>query len=509
MESPWFLTFGLASAALLALLVINRLIRVALAAPRVVEKGVPEGLPWREVSIPTVRGKRLFGWFIPAADGAPALAVLHGWGGNAEMMLPLARPLFDAGYSLLFFDARCHGKSDGDSFASLPRFAEDLEHAVDWLQQQSSVKNRAVGVIAHSVGAGAALLLASRRRDLAAVVSLAAFAHPTSMMRRWLALKRIPYWPVGAYILFYVQRVIGYRFDVIAPRHTIRSVTCPVLLAHGMEDDMVPVSEAKEIHANRPDERVRLLLLPGGHDDYGELDQPVGQVIQFLDEAFQSGTRNPPGSQIRDDLRTDVVGKGAMATPESWRHRLARRLGGQAVSDPRGGKVVAVIHCILNQNVRDRGAAVFADANLAVLGLCGKHGVGLLQMPCPEMAFLGMARQRPAGTSLREALDTLEGRKACRHLAAEMRQQIEAHLAQGCRVLAVVGGNPQSPGCAVHLDAVGLARDAGVFLQELQDELRRRHIDVPFLPMRDANADSLERDLAALEALFILKKAVD
>ena len=86
------------------------------------------------------------------------------------------------------------------TFTSLPRFAEDLSSAVDWLQAQAEVDAQRAAVIAHSVGAGAALLLASRRRDLAAVVSLAAFAHPAAMMRRWLAAKRISYWPLGAYI---------------------------------------------------------------------------------------------------------------------------------------------------------------------------------------------------------------------------------------------------------------------------------------------------------------------
>jgi len=277
---------GLLLSCALAVLLFNRLIRVSLAAPRIYESGVPDGLPWREVSIPTVRGKQLFGWFIPAGKRAPALAILHGWGGNAEMMLPLAKRLHAAGYALLFFDARCHGRSDGDTFASLPRFAEDLEHAVDWLGVQSEVDEGRVGVIGHSVGAGAALLLASRRHDIAAVVSLAAFAHPAGMMRRWLKFKRIPFWPLGAYILFYVQRVIGHRFDDIAPSHTIRSVECPVLLAHGTEDETVPVSEAREIYANRKDGRVRLLPMQGSHDEYTEMERHIGTMIGFLDNAM-------------------------------------------------------------------------------------------------------------------------------------------------------------------------------------------------------------------------------
>ena len=182
---------------------------------------------------------------------------------------------------------------------------------------------------------------------------------------------------------------------------------------------------------------------------------------------------------------------------------LRRLIGRQPPGDRRSGRLVAVIHCVLDQNVRDAGAASFPAANWAVLDLCREHGVGLLQMPCPEVHCLGMARNRPSDCSLRDALDTPAGRAGCQRLAGEMAGLIVAHLAAGRRVLAVLGGNEQSPGCAVHLDDLGLTQDSGVFLKELQDELRRHHINVPFLPMRDANADSMEGDLRMLEALFI------
>ena len=267
----------------------NVAIRRGLAAPRVVETASPQGLPWREVRLPTVNGKRLFGWFIPAGERAPALVVMHGWGGNAGMMLPLAAPLHEHGYALLLVDARCHGQSDDDSFASLPRFAEDIDAALAWLAGQPEVDAARLGVIGHSVGAGAALLAASRRRDLRAVVSLAAFAHPAGMMRRWLASKRIPHWPFGAYILAYVQRVIGFRFDDIAPCHTIARVTCPVLLVHGLEDDTVPVDEARQIHAARSSDAVELLLVPGSHDDYGDVTRHLAQLGDFLDRSMARG----------------------------------------------------------------------------------------------------------------------------------------------------------------------------------------------------------------------------
>ncbi|MBI2277630.1 MAG: alpha/beta fold hydrolase [Dechloromonas sp.] len=268
---------------------LNFGIRRGLRAERVVESGVPSGLPWRQVSLPTANGKALFGWFIPAGERAPALVVMHGWSGNAEMMLPLAAPLHAAGYALLLVDARCHGRSDEDSFASLPRFAEDIEAALAWLARQPEVDAARLGIIGHSVGAGAALLVAARQPALRAVVSIAAFAHPAAMMRRWLAAKRIPYRPFGAYILGYVQRVIGYRFDDIAPCRTIARVACPVLLVHGLADETVPVSEARAIYAARAGAAVELLLVPGSHDDYGDIGRQVAAVTSFLGRALVGG----------------------------------------------------------------------------------------------------------------------------------------------------------------------------------------------------------------------------
>lgn len=268
---------------------LRRTVHRSLAPERVVERRTPAalGLGFRDVRIPTENGKSLFGWLIPAAGGgrSPAVAILHGWGGNAEMMLPLARPLHEAGFSVLLFDARCHGGSDEDTFASLPRFAEDAEHAVDWLRGQAEIDPGRIAVFGHSVGAGAALLVASRRADLAAVASLAAFAHPVAMMRRWLAAKRIPYLPMGWLLLRYVERVIGRRFDDIAPVNTIGRVRCPTLLIHGALDETVPLMEAEAIHAARAGDHVELKVIAGSHDDFRDLEQEIPALVEFLSRA--------------------------------------------------------------------------------------------------------------------------------------------------------------------------------------------------------------------------------
>lgn len=286
----------IAGVSLVALLAALRwAIRRSLAPERIVEVRTPGdvGLSYRDVPIPTENGKSLHGWWVLASrpGRAPVVVAIHGWGGNAETLLPLARPLHEAGFALLFIDARCHGQSDEDSFASMPRFAEDIEHAIGWLMHRDDIDPRAISIIGHSVGAGAALLVASRRRDIAAVVSIAAFTHPAAMMRRWFAAKGIHYRLAGSLILKYVEWVIGHRFDDIAPINTIRRVRCPTLLVHGGEDATVPVSEAHALLAARSGEHVRLKIVAGSHDDYTDLDRELPVLVDFL----TAGAKDSPG----------------------------------------------------------------------------------------------------------------------------------------------------------------------------------------------------------------------
>lgn len=253
------------------------------------------GLPSREVAIASARHTQLFAWLIAAPSGlpAPAVLVMHGWGANAALMLPSVRPLHEAGFAVLLIDARCHGRSDDDDFSSLPRFAEDIEHALDWLATQPEVDPDRIALLGHSLGAGAVLLVATRRRDVAAVVSVSAFAHPREVMRRLLAHHHLPFVPVGWVVLHQVQRLIGHRFDAIAPVRSIASVHCPVLLAHGRDDAIVPFDDARRLLAAGlgAGRQVRLLALEGGHEVSDALLQQQAAVLDFLAQAF--ATRNP------------------------------------------------------------------------------------------------------------------------------------------------------------------------------------------------------------------------
>ncbi len=267
---------------------LTTLVHRAYRAPRIVESGSPAdmALPYRTVFIQTENGKQLFAWYIPPIVGngvTQGVVAIHGWGGNAEFMLPFASWLHQAGFATLLFDARNHGSSDTDNFSSLPRFAEDLNHAFDWLSARHEVDPHRIALLGHSVGAAAALLLASRRSEVAAVVSIAAFAHPEELMRRQMHSHRIPYFPFGWAVIHYIERTIGVKYEAIAPVNTIQKVTCPVLLVHGCDDSRVPVSDAEAIYVKRPNNNVELITLPGAdHDSIERMELLRDELIHFF-----------------------------------------------------------------------------------------------------------------------------------------------------------------------------------------------------------------------------------
>lgn len=268
--------------------VFHRLVLHGLRAPREPSIQTPSqfGLQAVHVQIPTQNSKFLAGWFLPASSATPkpAIVVMHGWGANASMMLPTALPLLKAHFSVLLCDARCHGASDGETFTSMPRFAEDIEAGLDWLRRQPNVDAKRLGLMGHSVGAAAALLAAAKRSDVKAVVSVSAFAHPVEVMRRLMSGSRIPYWPLGWMVMAHVQWVIGARFDDIAPLRSVSRLRCPVLLVHGMDDEVVPVADAHLLLAAAPIGLAELVLLTGHHNLTLALEAEQHQLVNFFEK---------------------------------------------------------------------------------------------------------------------------------------------------------------------------------------------------------------------------------
>jgi len=258
-------------------------------APRLVETTTPASvsLAYSSQYIPTIRGKKLFSWLIENERSDKVVIMAHGWGGNAQMLLPLARPFHDNGMSVLLYDARNHGKSDADTFSSLPRFAEDMNSVIDWIRDYRDKAE--VIILGHSIGAAAAMLTASKRTDIDLVIGVSGFAHPNLVMRRHLDRPWVPRFIVPI-ILHYVQWMIGYRFEDIAPMNRVKYIQCPVLLAHGTKDNVVPINDMRLIEQNAsPDNDLHLFPIEGaGHGSVKKFQQHASVLIEYINQRFGS-----------------------------------------------------------------------------------------------------------------------------------------------------------------------------------------------------------------------------
>ena len=239
--------------------------------------------PPQNLRIPTQNQRYIFAQWLPQAPSKQILGtaiLMHGWGGNGSQLMPAARQLHEQGWSVLLPDARCHGLSDRDTFSSLPRFAEDLDAALNWLLEHEDASKHRLVVLGHSVGAAAAILCASRRKDVSAVVSVSAFAHPEQVMRRWLAEYHIPFWPVGWLMNRYIEHVIGHRFDDIAPVNRIGMIASPILLVHGSRDDIVPLDCAVRLRDAAA--KATLLEVAGSHESFDDQEYLYQEVNRWL-----------------------------------------------------------------------------------------------------------------------------------------------------------------------------------------------------------------------------------
>ncbi|GMQ98473.1 MAG: hypothetical protein BMS9Abin17_0986 [Acidimicrobiia bacterium] len=261
----------------------RRKFKRAFAPPQRSTEATPSdfGLVYETVWLTSVNSTKLHAWWIPTTGTAPVVIVLHGWGGNSSLMLPLATHINEGGFHALFLDARNHGRSEHDTFSSMPRFAEDLDVAIDYVSGRGDVST--IGVLGHSVGAGAAILSASNGSNIDAVVSVSSFAHPGEVMRDQMNIPR----PILRIVLEAVQRTIGYRFDEFAPRARVDKIDVPILLVHGDADEVVPLSnlyEIAEAHGS-----AEIVVVPGGgHSDLAPFEPYVADIVAFLETNLRS-----------------------------------------------------------------------------------------------------------------------------------------------------------------------------------------------------------------------------
>jgi len=112
------------------------------------------------------------------APGSPVVLLVHGWAGGGLQMRGIGDALAAAGFDPVLLDFPAHGRSGGWR-STLPQFTRAIYAAMSRLGPLH-------GVVAHSLGALAALHTAARGLPVQRLVLLAPSAPPTAFLR-WFA----------------------------------------------------------------------------------------------------------------------------------------------------------------------------------------------------------------------------------------------------------------------------------------------------------------------------------
>ncbi len=165
------------------------------------------------------------------AGDAPAVLLVHGWGGHAGQMLPLATALAAQGLQTLILEMPAHGRSAG-STSNLPQFARAVEYAAARLQARGLALH---AVVAHSLGANAAAHALSRGLVVQGLVMLAPPASPHAYTQLFARMFGLSERTRGA-----MQQRIEAREGILMPQFEPPAVgpriRQPVLVVHDRGD---------------------------------------------------------------------------------------------------------------------------------------------------------------------------------------------------------------------------------------------------------------------------------
>ncbi len=244
-----------------------------------------QGMAYQDVSFRTRDGLTLRGWWIPGTLHE-TVVMIHGLSNNRSEPLGKAGYLHAAGYNLLVFDLRGHGRSDGNGTTMGYREPEDARAAV---AEAHGLDSGPIALFGYSMGAAIALEEGAANAGVSAVIEDSGYNSVGDVfMARFSHVTRLPDLPWAAPLVAFGQLDIGTSLWNVRPEAAAAGLRKPLLAIVGGADTIVPPSEGLAIYAAATGPK-QLLLVPGaGHvQAYGTATAEYEQtVLAFLSRSF-------------------------------------------------------------------------------------------------------------------------------------------------------------------------------------------------------------------------------
>ncbi len=230
-----------------------------LVAPTQYPVGPAAELDARPVSLPLGHGRSVAGWFVPG-KGRGAILLLHGIRADRRQMLGRARFLAAAGYGVLLIDLPGHGASTAPAITFGLREADGVQAALGYLREHAP--GQPLGVIGVSLGA-ASFMLCKTCPQVDAVVLESMYptideAVEDRLRQRAGALAV----PLSKLLLWQLPMRLDIQTRQLRPIEAMASLTAPVLVASGDQDQHTTIVETRRIFAQAPQPKA-LWEVPG------------------------------------------------------------------------------------------------------------------------------------------------------------------------------------------------------------------------------------------------------
>lgn len=162
-----------------------------------------------DVDFSAVDELRLRGWLMRGREDRPPVIFCHDLGGSKASLIHLAQAVNLQGFTVLLFDFRGHGQSEGGHSTLGLNEKRDILGAVDYLSSPKRFGPVRIGIYGVGMGAHAAVLAAGDRSELRALVLDGLYpdaAYP-------LARKAYPGWRFGIEHLDFLPRAVFTVFN--------------------------------------------------------------------------------------------------------------------------------------------------------------------------------------------------------------------------------------------------------------------------------------------------------
>jgi fermentation-respiration switch protein FrsA (DUF1100 family) len=226
------------------------------------------GLTYETVAVETADGVTLSGWYLPAAQPRHALLYCHGNAGDIRDWVHAAPPFLAAGCSLLIFDYRGYGASQGQP--SEHGLYLDGEAVWQWLQNRAGAEQLPASILGKSLGSAVAIHVAARTPPASLILDSA-----LTSMREVVALNA-PWLP---------RAMIPKLFESLP---SVPQITCPTLVIHGRQDSLVPLSQGQLIFEALSGPKFLHIIDQAGHNDISGFPGYHQRIIQFLVDPLQA-----------------------------------------------------------------------------------------------------------------------------------------------------------------------------------------------------------------------------